>query len=570
MTTESPPVERTDSSETPNAVVDNPKPKPNIMLIVMDDVGVDYLAQYSAFQLSHLNFANGSSGWGPVTTGMAAIAQDGVSFMNAFVNPTCSPTRSMLMSGRYAARQGIGIVIKDSAVGNCREYSDANYSTEPTLAEFLKAQGYRTMMCGKYHLGLPTRDMDVPLPTIFDEYGTTGWDGPTEVLGFDVFRGHYRNLNQRPEPADGTEKKGYYNYYWYESDNVTSQPGNPDGPNEHATRKQRGQITNWIRTGAKDDSHGATEPWFVYWPTSVAHSPYGDTTSPSASGLGCPDIAGSPSVEGLAAWVYTAGYDTTGVYGAVWSAIENLAYEIAYMKIVLGDDIWDRTVFILMGDNGTDGLVLDDFQNGTITGVAHAKATYLGNEYGGLVDSATNHFKASMYSPGTRVPLIISGPDWLVRSKNRDSYALVDAVDIHATIRRIAQADYDDSTPDTRGHDGVDLYNVLSNVTDADDDHREWSLSERFTPCGNITAATEYGYTYRKLRVDGIWHLVQTDSVAKGAVAELYHTMDASFAAVDVNELVDQAAAEPTILAELQADYDALIASIKDDQWPTA
>lgn len=572
------PVEFVQAETADAVVVDNPAARPNIVLIALDDVGVDYLAQYSGFQLSHLNYVNGSSGWGPVTTGIGRLAQNGVKFLNAFANPTCSPTRSMLMSGRYSSRQGIGTVIKDSAVGECREYSDSEYSTEPTLAEFLKAQGYRTMMCGKYHLGLPTVEMDVPLPANFTEYSTIGWDGPTDVLGFDCFRGHFRNLNQRPEPENGTEKKGYYNYYWYESDNVTSQPGNPDGPNEHATRKQRGQITNWINHGNKDGTIGATEPWFVYWPTSVAHSPYGDSSSATASGMGCPDIAGDPAVEGLAAWVYTAGYQTPGVVGSVWSAVENLAYELEMLKIKIGDDVWGRTVFILVGDNGTDGIVMDSFQNGfTGGGVVeppHPMATYLGTEYGGLVDNPTNHFKTSVYRPGTAVPLIISGPDWLVKNKNRDSSALVDVVDIHATIRRIAQADYTDATPDTRGHDGADLYDVLADITDADEDHRTQSLSERFSPCGNVDQATSHSYVYRQMRSDGIWHLVQNDATGgdeedEGGTPELYHTMDASFAAVDVNELNDLALTEPAVLLELQQNYAALIASIKDDQWPT-
>jgi len=473
----------------------------------------------------------------------------------------------MLLTGRYSARTGVGIVISDSSVGELAEFSDPEFSTEPTLAEFLKAQGYRTMMCGKYHLGQPTLEMDPG--GSFTNHGTIGWWGPTQVCGFDVFRGHFRNLNQKPEPSTGSPSKGYYNYYWFESDNVLSQPGQNVGAGEHATRKQRGQIQNWIRFGAKDGSGPATEPWFVYWATSVVHSPYGNAASP-ASGCAVPDIAGTPAVQGLAAWLYTAGYATQWPYPSVWSAIENLAYELEYLKIKLGDDVWDRTVFILMGDNGADDLVMDDFLHGTYTGVRHDIAggtDYLGVGYEAIINNV--RMKATLYGAGTRVPLIISGPDWIVRNKNRFSYALVDAVDVHATIRRIARASYSDAVFDSRGIDGQHVYDILAGVTGADAAHRTWSLSERFTPCGNIDAVgTEYGYTYRKLRSDGIWHLIQSYGVA----AELYHTQDATFlitSNIDTCEQTNLAGSQPTVLAELQADYAALIATMKNDHWPT-
>lgn len=543
----------------PAVTFDPPIVRPNILTVLVDDMGVDVVPQYKAYQEDWLGFnKTPPTSWRPLTTGFKSLKQRGVVFRNAFASPICSPTRAMLLTGRYGARTGVGAVIRDNRIGGLEEFSQADFSAEPTLCEFLKAQDYRTGCFGKWHLHLATEDMD-PLSEL-GAHGTLGWTAPTVVGGFDVFRGHFTNLDKLPHP---TPTNGYYDFYWYESDaaDISAEPQQITG--SHATRYQRQRLQDWILTGG-------AEPWFAYWATSGLHDPYGNETD-QPSGCGPDNTAGTPSVDGDAAHVYTSGYQTQYPYPSVWACMENIAYELERLEDDLGPEIWGRTVVILMGDNGSDWAILDDALNGTTTPGGGLPSTF-GTEYEAVIDSHAR-LKGNCYSPGTRVPLIISGPNSIVRSWNRFSNALVDAVDIHATIRRLSRSNINDAVSDSRGIDGVHLYDVIANVSGADEAHRTWGMSEDFRQNGKISDAVERDTVYRKYRTgsadpndDGLWHLIRKDSEAD----ELYHTLDVLWDAVDVNEQTDLAASEATILAELQADADALDAAMVDDQWPSA
>lgn len=104
--------------------------RPNIVLILADDQGWGDL---------------GSSGNTDLKTpNIDAIAKDGVSFENFYVQPVCSPTRAELLTGRYFPQTG---VYATSAGGERMDYE------ETTLAEILKKAGYRTAAYGKWHNG---------------------------------------------------------------------------------------------------------------------------------------------------------------------------------------------------------------------------------------------------------------------------------------------------------------------------------------------------------------------------------------------------------------------------------
>lgn len=121
--------------------------RPNIVFIYADDLGYGDLGCYGA----------------PVATPhLDALAKNGVRFTDFYsASPVCSPSRAALLTGRYPIRQGInGVFFPESYTGID--------SSEITLAETLKAAGYRTGMIGKWHLGhLPEYR---PLRHGFDSY----------------------------------------------------------------------------------------------------------------------------------------------------------------------------------------------------------------------------------------------------------------------------------------------------------------------------------------------------------------------------------------------------------------
>ncbi|MBC8168062.1 MAG: sulfatase-like hydrolase/transferase, partial [Bryobacteraceae bacterium] len=120
---------------------------PNIVLIFADDLGYGDLGCYgSNLRTPHID----------------SLARDGVRFTNYYsANCVCSPSRASLLTGRYPTRVGVPRVLFPNAVSGLDP-------EERTLADLLKARGYRTKCVGKWHLG----DSPAYLPTRrgFDEY----------------------------------------------------------------------------------------------------------------------------------------------------------------------------------------------------------------------------------------------------------------------------------------------------------------------------------------------------------------------------------------------------------------
>ena len=89
------------------------------------------------------------------TPTLDALAKQGLQLTNFHVLPTCSPTRSVLLSGIDNHRAGIGTMAEfmpPEAKGNPGYAGYLNFEVA-TLPEILAADGYRTYMAGKWHLG---------------------------------------------------------------------------------------------------------------------------------------------------------------------------------------------------------------------------------------------------------------------------------------------------------------------------------------------------------------------------------------------------------------------------------
>jgi arylsulfatase A len=116
-------------------VDDSPKraTSPNIIVILTDDQGYGDLSCYGAKDLH--------------TPNIDRMASEGLRLTSFYAAPVCSPSRAMLMTGRYAQRVGITIFLNNPTKGLAPE--------EITLAEILREQGYATGLIGKWHLGLP-------------------------------------------------------------------------------------------------------------------------------------------------------------------------------------------------------------------------------------------------------------------------------------------------------------------------------------------------------------------------------------------------------------------------------
>jgi len=140
--------------------------KPNIVLILMDDMGYGDIAPFNPQTLNR-------------TPNLDRMAREGMKLTSFYAAPVCTPSRAQLLTGCYAKRVSLPAVIFPAApIGLSAE--------EHTVAALLKDLGYATMAIGKWHVGdqpefLPTRrgfDHYLGLPYSNDMGGE--WDGAVD------------------------------------------------------------------------------------------------------------------------------------------------------------------------------------------------------------------------------------------------------------------------------------------------------------------------------------------------------------------------------------------------------
>lgn len=154
-------------SATPSATaVATPSGPPNILFIIMDDVGIDQMTL----------FGNGGAD-PPIVPNIDQIAADGVTFSNAWATPECSPSRSTFYTGRFPLRTGVTSAIID--------YMTAQSQVSPyetTLPRLLRTAGYTSAMVGKYHLGAndPAGNCN-PATRGFDYFNGNNTAGPPRI-----------------------------------------------------------------------------------------------------------------------------------------------------------------------------------------------------------------------------------------------------------------------------------------------------------------------------------------------------------------------------------------------------
>jgi len=189
--------------------------RPNVIIILTDDQGYGEVA------------AHGN----PVikTPHMDALHAAGVRLTDFHVDPTCSPTRSALMTGRYSTNAGVWHTI------NGRSMLDPD---ELTLGELFKANGYATAMIGKWHLGdnAPCRPEDQGFDHVVRHQGGGVGNGP-DYWGNDYFDDTFK-VNGK-----WTQFDGYCTDVWFR------------------------EATKFVETN-KD------KPFFLYLATNAPHGPY--------------------------------------------------------------------------------------------------------------------------------------------------------------------------------------------------------------------------------------------------------------------------------------------------------
>ncbi|MBM4011576.1 MAG: arylsulfatase [Planctomycetes bacterium] len=204
------------------AVADPAPPRPNIVVILVDDMGFSDLGCYGGeIPTPHLD----------------ALAAGGLRFSQCYNTARCCPTRASLLTGLYSHRAGIGHMIEDLHLPGYRGRLNDDC---PTVAEALRDAGYFTAIAGKWHVG--------------QEHGVTP-----------VNRGFLRSLN----PAAG----GFYfagsPRYDLSLDGAAIPADDPRLPADWYTTDL------WTTFGLKfiDEARATGKPFFLYLPHNAPHFP---------------------------------------------------------------------------------------------------------------------------------------------------------------------------------------------------------------------------------------------------------------------------------------------------------
>ena len=263
----------------------------NVLVILLDDIGVDPLSVYDEGS----NYA--------VTPTFDQLASEGILFRNLWSAPSCTPTRATLLTGRLGFRTGVLTVGPDMILP----------ADERTLPEVLKDStlnpglGYADAAISKWHLG-------------------DGPNGPNDN-GFTHYAGRYD-----PGPS-------YFN--WLRTVNGESDPcfeGSAVCPDvSYITTVAVNDALDWI-----NDQSG---PWFLYLALDAPHSPF---HVPPHELISPQTLNQLPQVEGMTA---PPGTECMGParYICYRAMIEATDTEIGRLL----DQLAEPTHVILLGDNGT-------------------------------------------------------------------------------------------------------------------------------------------------------------------------------------------------------------------------
>ena len=207
-----------------------PPKRPNILLIVADDLG------YSDI---------GTFGGEIDTPTLDSLAKEGLQLTNFHVLPTCSPTRSVLMSGMDNHQAGLGTMgeLKTPEMEGQPGYAGYLNFEVAALPAVLKAEGYHTYMAGKWHLG--------------DEEATSPYARGFEQT-FNLDQGGGSHWNDR-KPLSPTQPMTY---------RLNGKPVESLPEDFYSTRYYTDTLVQFIK-----QNHGDGKPFFAYLSYTAPHDP---------------------------------------------------------------------------------------------------------------------------------------------------------------------------------------------------------------------------------------------------------------------------------------------------------
>jgi arylsulfatase/uncharacterized sulfatase len=417
------------------------RPRPNIVLIIADDVAfTDFGAYGSEIRTPNID----------------ALARRGTLFTNYHATPMCAPSRAMLMTGIDSHRAGIGNLPETTPEEHrgSPAYLGRLHRDVPTIAERLRVAGYRTFMAGKWHLGHTPGS----LPS---------------ARGFD------RTFILDATGADNWEHRPYLPYYdraeWFSDGEAVDQLPADFYSSEYLVER----MTGYIDEATQQEG---TAPFFAYLAFQAIHIPvqapreytmrYADRyhagwqalreerhRAAVQRGIVPADARLGPMHPEMRDW------DTLSAGEREWyaRAMAVNAGMLEAMDHYLGQLIahlretgeYENTIFIVTSDNGPEGALptasgamrmwmwLVGYSRDIETLGERGSFAFIGPEWASASASPHHLFKFYAGEGGTRVPLIVAGPG-VESGQMARQLALIS--DIPATIAAFAGTDAEGMT----------------------------------------------------------------------------------------------------------------------------
>ncbi len=345
-------------------------PPPNIVVFLADDFGYGCINAYGADeQLIR-------------TPNLNRLAAEGIRFDNAYTTGSvCSPTRYALLTGRYSWRTNMKRGVVNS--------NDPMLIKEgvPTIASWLREQGYETAQIGKWHLGYKEKRFRNLLGTISP--------GPNEV-GFDYHFGVPNNMDDLHKIYIENDR-----IYGLRSDKVSAYGksfyGKPyvgyDAP-QRITTQVMDTLTDkaiyWL------DHRDREKPFFLYFASVAVHHPI------------------SPSER-------MRGTSEAGAYGDFIHDVDHSVGQLVEALEIRG--LSENTLFLFSSDNGSD--IPSDA----------ARPERQAMTKGLAVNGILRGDKHTIYDGGLKVPFIVKWPAGIENPSVCSSR--VSTIDVFATVADI-------------------------------------------------------------------------------------------------------------------------------------
>src|SRR5215213_1260138 len=222
--------------------------RPNIVFMLADNLGYGELGAYGGGMLR-----------GAPTPRIDKLAGEGTRLLNFNVEAQCTPSRSALMTGRFAIRSGTYEV----PIGGA---PDGLTLWEVTIAELLSAQGYATGIWGKWHLG--SAEERFPTNQGFDE-----WYGIPRTYDEAMWPSSNETKSLWPSVGNrqGWEPKVVHPEHIYEA-RRGEKPRQVAVLDVDRRRTMEAEITRRTVEFIKRQA-GASKPFYAYVPFSLVHMP---------------------------------------------------------------------------------------------------------------------------------------------------------------------------------------------------------------------------------------------------------------------------------------------------------